>query len=57
MKYYIVVTDQNYADHIVRADYYDIVDGCLDLFLKDETLVATFSKDFWKAIVPYFEKE
>lgn len=57
MKKYLIVTQENYDDQIIEADYYDIVDGHLDLFLANEKLVATFVKDFWKAVGPYYEEE
>lgn len=57
MKKFLVVTPENYEDQIIEADYYDIGDGHLDLFLANETLVATFVKDFWKAVGTFTEEE
>jgi hypothetical protein len=35
----------------IKADFYDVNDGYLDLHSDEETVCATFCPGFWKAIV------
>jgi hypothetical protein len=37
--------------HFVEADYYDITDGILDLYINDEEIGASFVAGYWKAVM------
>lgn len=54
MKYKIICLTQ---DQFIEANYYDLSEGYLDLYETEESIIATFTPGFWKAIMPATKQE